>query len=113
MLIVLSYYKEKVKERNLQSCRRSLRLRRFNQSDPDYPLQDSNLLLVNTDRRRSSDKKKKTDIKFIVRPGYLEDNNGHCHYIDENILIELYDVATSECLVLHNKYSTLMSIQGA
>lgn len=85
-----------------QSCRRILIVRRFNHSDPNYPFLDSKLSIVNTNRRVLNDRRKNAVTKYVIRPGFLNDSNGHRIKITADSLIKLYGVLNSECVVLHN-----------
>ena len=42
-------------------------------------------------------------IKYVLRPGYTYSLDGCSHWIDADRLIELYDVAANECVVLETQ----------
>lgn len=83
-------------------CRRTLMLRRQIHSKPKYPFLDGKLSIVKTNRRLTSERRKSEAIKYVVRPGYLDQPNGNRIYLDSATLIELYNVSLNECIELHN-----------
>lgn len=82
--------------------RRTLKLRRQTHSEPSYPFLDGKLLIVTTNRRVISDRRKNKVVKYVIRPGFSDGSNGHRVYHDAYRLIELYDVLSSECVELYN-----------
>ncbi len=72
------------------------------------------------DRRMVDDRRKASQvmrIKYVIRPGLIQGSDGHSYEFDADSLIRLYQVRSSECVVLHNsdrqfdaKYSRYISL---